>query len=119
MLCAQGGCPDYSMTLWDWCKGTIIARTSSPFTHRIHFSNYNDNYMVSCGEAGLSFWQLTKTYTGTKLLQNRGHFNILDECQVLAAYIMPDGKVATTIKIFLLSLNTKYAMDKSNYGSIN
>lgn len=43
----------------------------------------------------MTFWELTKTYTGLKLLSRKGRFNILDESQVLAVYCMPDGQVCT------------------------
>lgn len=51
------------------------------------------------------FWQLTKTHTGLKLLKEKGHFNILEECEVLAVQVMPDGKVSS---VFDSSLNSNW-----------
>lgn len=50
MLCAQGGAPDYSLSLWDWRAGVVVARTTSPFTLTVHFSSFSQNNIVSCGK---------------------------------------------------------------------
>ncbi|XP_054260154.1 cilia- and flagella-associated protein 44-like [Macrosteles quadrilineatus] len=95
ILCSQGGGPDYSMTLWDWESSTVIARSSSPQTLRVFFSSFADNCIIACGDEGVRFWELTKTYTGLKLLSQKGRFNVLDESQVLAVFCMPDGQMVS------------------------
>lgn len=51
MLCAQGGAPDYSLSLWDWRAGVVVARATSPFTLTVHFSSFSQNNIVSCGKS--------------------------------------------------------------------
>lgn len=71
MLCAQGGAPDYSLSLWDWRAGVVVARATSPFTLTVHFSSFSQNNIVSCGKSVVNGNNHKKSYLKLVIMHSK------------------------------------------------
>ncbi|KAI3380118.1 hypothetical protein SNEBB_001204 [Seison nebaliae] len=79
-----------SVSIWDWSKGKIIARTQTFNDHifDIQFNPYDSNSLVSCGVKHVKFW----TICGNALLEKKGIFGKIGGIQSLMclAFRIPD-----------------------------
>lgn len=94
MLCAQGGAPDYSLSLWDWRAGVVVARATSPFTLTVHFSSFSQNNIVSCGKSIVNGNNLKKSYLKLVFMLSKTH--ILSRLQITTL---------GTVNLFYLIIN--------------
>lgn len=100
-LCSQGGEPDYTISVWDWKKSTLILRTRS-HTQDVHvcrFSTFIPDHLVTGGSGHIKFWKMAKTFTGLKLQGRLGRFGQTEISDVIGVFSMPDEKVSPTVRL--------------------
>ncbi|OHT15877.1 hypothetical protein TRFO_13713 [Tritrichomonas foetus] len=95
MLACVGTFPDYTMTVWDWEKETLILRAKafSQDIFRVTFSDKLAGRLVSSGVGHIRFWEMAKTFTGLKLQGEIGKFGNIEISDTAGYAIFPDGKV--------------------------
>lgn len=96
LMVSQGDAPDHSITIWKWADAQIILKCANEFDNRaltVAFSAFNSEFLVSAGIGHIKFWAICRTFTGLKLKCTRGRFEKRDVSDILAACVLPDGRV--------------------------
>lgn len=95
LLAAQGGEPDYTLTIWNWKENKIILRTKS-FSNdiiSIKFSPFIQNQLTTSGLGHIKCWKMCNSFTGLKLNGALGRFGKTEICDIIGIFPMPDEKV--------------------------
>jgi WD40 repeat protein len=68
-LASVGGSPDYMLTIWNWETETTMLRTKAfgQDVHRVCFSVFDDQRLITGGTGHIKFWKMASTFTGLKL----------------------------------------------------
>lgn len=95
MFACVGTFPDYTLTVWDWEKETLILRAKafSQDIFRVTFSDKLAGRLVSSGVGHIRFWEMAKTFTGLKLQGEIGKFGNIEISDTSGYAMFPDGKV--------------------------
>ena len=95
MLAAVGTFPDYTMTIWNWEKETLILRAKafSQDIYRVTFSDKLHGRLTTGGVGHIRFWEMAKTFTGLKLQGEIGKFGNIEISDTAGYAMLPDGKV--------------------------
>lgn len=91
LLASQSNAPEFEVTIWDWQTATILLQfknTQIKDNFDLKFSMENERFMYTGGAQHLHFWDIVKTFTGLKLLNNFGHFGKFNTCDILT--VCPD-----------------------------
>lgn len=95
MLAAVGTFPDYTMTIWNWEKETLILRAKafSQDIYRVTFSDKLAGRLTTGGVGHIRFWEMARTFTGLKLQGEIGKFGNIEISDTAGYAMLPDGKV--------------------------
>ncbi|KAH0795247.1 cilia- and flagella-associated protein [Histomonas meleagridis] len=95
MLASVGTYPDYTLTIWDWEKETLLLRSKafSQDVFRVTFSETLKGNLTTSGVGHIRFWEMAHTFTGLKLQGEIGKFGNIEISDISGYSMFPDGKV--------------------------
>lgn len=96
-MCVQGSAPSFLISVWDWKKKELIARSEGePFPiYKLLFSQYDSSFITTSGYCHINFWRIVGSSSGVKMDKVAGKFSRKPISDIEAFVQLSDGKVVS------------------------